>query len=81
MDRSFTVYVDKTDSFSTWNANSNHNDNENYNDSAILNIFCVLFIYYTYVPSKIGTISNLSLQTTGHTYSKWWNWNSRPRSL
>ena len=47
MDRSFTVYVDKTDSFSTWNANSNYDDDENDNDSAILNIFCVLFIYYT----------------------------------
>lgn len=33
MERSFTVYVDKTDSFSTWNANNNQNGDEHDDDT------------------------------------------------
>lgn len=74
MERSFTVYVDKTDSFSTCNANDdddNHDDNTNKHWALvsgrcwfthILDINA--FITYKY-PHNTGTINNPTLQRTG----------------
>lgn len=72
MERSFTVYVDKTDSFSTCNAN-NHNNDDGHDDNtkkywALVSGRCYFtyildvnsFITYKY-PHKVGTISNPTL--------------------
>lgn len=86
MERSFTVYVDRTDSFSTCNAN-NHNDDDGHHDDNTNKYWALLSgrCYFTYILDinvlitfkyyhKIGTISNPTLQREviqSHTANKW----------